>query len=306
MSRYWPLLFLLAAIWGGSYALIKVAVEDVEPAPMMAVRALGGGLMLAVYLGLTLGGRRAAVEIATNWRPSLFLGAFNAALPFWLVAWGEKHVDSSVAGIAQATVPIFTFLLALRFLPHEPIGPARIAGVGLGFLGVVVLAGFDPSGGWLAVAGTLAVVLSSVSYASSGVYGQLRVQTVAGPVLATGSMLAGGLILLPLALFQLPSARPDAEAIASIVALTVLGTALAQLILFRMLRLYGSRRLSLVTYLMPGFAIVYGALLLDEPVSVAALAGLTLILAGVALASGARLLRARARRSDELAQREAI
>jgi drug/metabolite transporter (DMT)-like permease len=306
MSRYWPLLFLLAAIWGGSYALIKVAVEDVEPAPMMAIRALGGGLMLAAYLALTLGGRRAAVEVATNWRPSLFLGAFNAALPFWLVAWGEKHVDSSVAGIAQATVPIFTFLLAVRFLPHEPVGPARIGGVGLGFLGVVVLAGFDPRGGWLAVAGTLAVVLSSVSYASSGVYGQLQVRTVAGPVLATGSMLAGGVILLPLALFQLPSARPDAEAIASIVALTVLGTALAQLILFRMLRLYGSRRLSLVTYLMPGFAIVYGALLLDESVSVAALAGLALILAGVALASGARLLRARAGRSDELAQREAI
>jgi drug/metabolite transporter (DMT)-like permease len=305
VTRYWPTLLLLAAIWGGSYVLIKVAVEDVEPAPMMAIRALVAGLMLAGYIAIAMGGRRAVAEVVTNWRPALVLGALNAALPFWLVAWGEKHVDSSVAGIAQSTVPIFTFLLALQFLPHERVGPGRVAGVALGFLGVVVLAGLDPSGGWIAVAGTLAVVLSSLSYATSGIYGQLRVQTVAGPVLATGSMLVGGLILLPLALFQLPTQMPSIEAIASIAALTVLGTAFAQLILFRMLRLYGSRRLSLVTYLMPGFAVVYGAVLLDEPVSAAALAGLALILAGVALASGTSLLRARATAREERAQREA-
>jgi drug/metabolite transporter (DMT)-like permease len=306
MSRYWPMLLLLAAIWGGSYVLIKVAVEDVEPAPLMAFRALVAGVMLAGYLVVTMGARRAATEVATSWRPVLVLGAFNAAIPFWLVAWGETHVDSTVAGIAQATVPIFTFLLALHFLPHEHVGAARVAGVALGFLGVVVLAGFDPSGGWLAVAGTLAVVVSSLSYASSGVYGQLRVRTVAGPVLATGSMLAGGLMLLPFALFQLPSSRPDVEAVVSMLALTILGTALAQLILFRVLRLYGSRRLSLVTYLIPGFAIVYGALLLDEPVTAAALVGLALILAGVALASGAALLRSRsATETEQLSQREA-
>ena len=283
------MLFLLAAIWGASYALIKVAVEDVEPAPMMAARALFAGILLAAYLVVRLG-RHAFTELAVNWRPALILGALNAAIPFWLVAWGEKYIDSSVAGIAQSSVPLFAFLLALRFLPHERVGPLRVAGIGLGFLGVAVLAGFDPDGSTMALLGTLAVVLSSLSYASAGVYGQLRVQTVAGPVLATGSMLVGGLILLPFALFQLPSATPGADAIVSIVALTLVGTAFAQLVLFRMLRLFGSRRLSLVTYLMPGFAVLYGAALLDEPLSVAALGGLVLILVGVALASGERLL----------------
>jgi len=287
------MLFLLAAIWGASYLFIKVAVEDIEPGPMMAARSLGAALILAAYLAVTMGGRRAVAEVSRNWRPALVLGALNAALPFWLVAWGEKHVDSSVAGIAQSTVPIFTFLLATRFLPHEHVGAARIAGVVLGFFGVAVLAGLHPSGGWWGIAGTLAVVLSSLSYASAGIYGQLRVQSVAGPVLATGSMLAGGLILLPLAIAQFPSHAPDLEAVASLLALTILGTAFAQLILFRILRLYGSRKLSLVTYLMPGFAVVYGAVLLDEAVSAAALAGLALILGGVALASGARLLRPR-------------
>ena len=151
----------------------------------------------------------------------------------------------------------------------------------------------------MAAAGTLAVVLSSLSYASSGVYGQLRVQTVSGPVLATGSMLAGGLLLVPLSLFQLPDHAPDAASIASLAALTLLGTAFAQLILFRVLRLYGSRRLSLVTYLIPGFALFYGAVFLDEPVTVAALGGLVLILAGVALASGERILRTRRAAQEE-------
>jgi drug/metabolite transporter (DMT)-like permease len=306
VTRYWPLLFVLAAIWGASYLFIKVALEDIEPAPMMASRALVAGLVLAAYLSATLGTRRALRELRASWRAALVLGTLNAAIPFWLIAWGEKHIDSSVAGIAQSTVPIFTFLLATRFLPHERVGPARVTGVALGFLGVAVLAGFDPRGGWLAVAGTLAVVLSSLMYASAGVYGQLRVRTVAGPVLATGSMLVGGLILVPLSLFQLPTSPPDAATIASLLALTLLGTAFAQLVLFRMLRLFGSRRLSLVTYLIPGFAVVYGALLLDEPVSAAALGGLVLILAGVTLASGERLMRARSARRDDLpAQEEA-
>ena len=292
------MLVLLAAIWGASYLFMKVAVEDIEPAPMMAIRALVAGLLLFFYLAVTMSSRQAAVELRRNWRPAFVLGALNAAIPFWLVGWGVKHIDSSVAGIAQATVPIFTFLLATRFLPHEHVGKGRIVGVAISFLGVAVLAGLDPGGGWWAVAGTLAVVLSSLTYATAGIFGQLRVRTVPGPVLATGSMLAAGLILVPVSHFQLPSHVPDAEAIGSLLALTVVGTAFAQLLLFRMLRLFGSRRLSLVTFLIPGFAVFYGAVLLDEPVTVAALAGLVLILGGVALASGQQLLQTRAAREE--------
>ena len=100
-------------------------------------------------------------------------------------------------------------------------------------------------------------------------------------------MLAGGLILFPIALFQLPGSVPSLEAIGSVLALSLLGTALAQLILFRMLALHGSARLSLVTYLMPGFALAYGALILDEKITASMLVGLVLILGGISLASGA-------------------
>jgi drug/metabolite transporter (DMT)-like permease len=287
MTRLWPLLLSLAAIWGASYLFIKVAIDDIEPAPMMAMRLLGAAVLLGAYLFWSLGAERAVADLRDAWRPAVVLGAINAAIPFWLVAWGEKHVDSSIAAIAQATVPIFVLLLGLRFLPHEPVGAGRLLGVALGIVGVAVLAGLNPIGGAEAVVGTLAVVLASLSYAGGGVYGQKRVRSVSGPVLAAGSMLAGGLILLPLALVQIPGQMPSLEAWASIAALTVLGTALAQLILYRTLRLFGSAKVSLVTYLMPGFAILYGAVLLDEPITAAVIGGLTLILAGVALGSGA-------------------
>ena len=287
MNRYAPMLLLLAAVWGASYLFIKIAVDEIEPAPMMATRTLLAAAALGVYLGLRIGWGRAFAEIRAAWRHCAVLGVLNAALPFWLIAWGEKHIDSGLAAVVQASVPIFNALLVLRFLPHERLSGSRALGLAIGIVGVGVVTGIHPDGGWIAVAGALAIVVSSLAYAGAGVYGQIAVSGTAGPVLATGSMLAGGLILLPVALFQLPAQAPGWEATASVLALTLLGTALAQLMLFRMLALHGSARLSLVTYLMPGFALVYGALILDEAITGSTLIGGALILGGVALASGA-------------------
>ncbi len=290
--RYWPLILVLASAWGASYLFIKVGVEGgLSPGALMAARALLAAAVLVAYLAFTLGGRTAAQQLLGTWRAALVLGALNAAVPFWLVAWGEKHIDSGVAAIAQATVPICSLLIGFRFLPHERVGATRIAGIGLGLVGVGLVAGVAPGGDAWAVAGTLAIVLASVFYASAGIYGQLRIRGTSGPVLATGSMLAGGVMLLPLAAAEPPTSMPSTGALLSLLALSLLGTALAQLILFRVIELFGARRLSLVTYLMPGFALVYGALVLDESIGAAALGGLALILLGVALGSGALRLR---------------
>ena len=287
MNRgYLPWLLLLSALWGSSYFVIKVAVDDLEPSVMMCVRALVAGLLLLAFLFVTKGVAWSTTELRAAGRATLVFGCFNAALPFWLIAWGEKHIDSTVAGIAQATVPIFAFVIGLRYLPHEHVPPIRWVGVGLGLVGVAVLTGIDLPGGWWAVAGTLAVVLSSVSYAASGTYAQLRVRDTPGPVLAAGGMLVGGLLLLPIALVQLPDEAPSWEAVASVAALTILGTAIAQLVFFHMLPLYGNRRISFVAYVMPAFAIAYGALFLSEPITGPMMIGLGLILMGVALGSG--------------------
>jgi drug/metabolite transporter (DMT)-like permease len=285
-TSYWPLLIVLAAIWGASYLFIKVAVRDLEPTTTMCARSLIAAVLLLPYVAAKLGRATTLSQLRAAWADCAVLGAINAAVPFTLVAWGETHVDSSVAGIAQATVPLFSFLLGLRLLAHEPVARARWLGLAVGIAGVAVLAGLHPRGGWWAVAGTLAVVLSSVSYASGSIYGQRRVGAVPGPVLAAGSMLASGAMLAPFAALQLPGATPGWKATSSLLALAVLGTALAQLILFRLLATAGARRTSLVTYLMPGFALAYGAVLLDEPVTDASLLGLALILVGVALGSG--------------------
>lgn len=294
MTRYWTMLLILAATWGASYLFIKVAVEDIAPGPMMATRLLVAAAILIGYLSWRLGLGKAVQEMRKAWKHCLVLGVINAALPFWLIAWGEQHIDSSLAAVVQASVPIFNALLVIRFLPHERLTRARALGLTVGIVGVAVVTGIHPEGGWWAIAGTLAVVVSSVSYAAGGVYGQRAVSGTAGPVLAAGSMLAGGLILLPLALFQFPGELPGWKAAGSLAALTVLGTALAQLILFRILALHGSSRLSLVTYLMPGFALVYGAVLLDEQLTATTIGGLVLILVGVAIASGAVRLPRRA------------
>jgi drug/metabolite transporter (DMT)-like permease len=286
VKRYWPMLLTLAALWGASYLFIKVAVEDIPPAPMMAVRTLLAAAVLLGYLAWRLGRTRAVADLRSAWRHCAVLGLLNAALPFWLIAWGEQHIDSGLAAVVQASVPIFNALILLRVIPHERVSASRALGLAIGIVGVAVVTGIHPSGGWWAIAGALAIVASSLSYASAGVYGQLAVSGTAGPVLAAGSMLVGGMILLPVALFQLPSSAPDLEATASLLALTLLGTAFAQLVLYRLLALHGSARLSLVTYLMPGFALVYGTLILDEELTLWTLGGLVLILSGVALASG--------------------
>jgi drug/metabolite transporter (DMT)-like permease len=288
VNRYWPLLLLLASVWGASYLFIKVAVEGgLEPAPLMCGRAAIAAAVLFGYLIATMGARRAAAELRGSWRQWAILGVIGNAVPFWLVGWGETHVDSGIAAIAQSTVPLFTILLGLRFLPHEPLSRGRLLGFGLGLVGVAVLAGGDASVGWWTVAGTLAVVLSSFSYGCSSVFGQLSVTRTPGPVLATGAVFAAAVVLLPFAVVQRPEATPDTDALLSLLALAVLGTALAQLVLYRMLNLFGARSMSLVNYLMPGFALIYGAVLLDEAITAARLAGLGLILGGVALGSGA-------------------
>ena len=287
MNRYWPLLFLLASVWGASYLFIKVAVDGgFEPASLMCARATIGAAILLGYLMRALGRERALAGLRRSWRQWSVLGLVGTAVPFWLVAWGETHVDSGIAAVAQSTVPLFTVLLGLRFLPHEPLSRGRLLGLVLGLVGVAVLAGGHPSGGWWPVVGTLAVVLSSVAYAGGGVIGQRSMSDTPGPVLATGAMISAAVSLLPLALVEAPGSHPDGEAVLSLLALAVLGTAFAQLVMYRLIHLVGARKMSLVTYLMPGFALVYGAVLLDEPVTGAVLAGLGLILAGVALGSG--------------------
>jgi len=284
---------LLAAFWGASYMFIKVAGRAFEPATMMMLRlAIAFSLLLVVLLAQrgwhsTFGDMR-----ALGWE-GFALGIANGAIPFTLIAWGERHIDSGVAAIANASMPIFVVLLAIRFKPSETVRGLRLVGFLVGLVGVGVLAGVHPQGGWWGVAGTLAVVVASISYAVGSLWGQRLIHRTSGLVLSASSMLGGLLVLLPFGLAQLPSAVPGWKATGSVIALAVIGTALAQILLYRVLRSDGAARVSLVTYLLPVTALFYGVVLLGEPLTWEELAGMALILGGVALGSGAVRLQRR-------------
>ena len=296
---YVPLLAIVAAIWGASYLFIKVAVDEVEPTAMMFFRLVLASAVLIPVLALHVGASRAVADVrATGWR-AFAVGFLNAALPFVLIAWGEKYVDSGVAAIANATVPIFVVLLALRFNPSERVRGVRLAGILVGLAGVGVLAGLHPEGGWWAVAGTLAIVVASLSYAGANHFVQHNYSSTAPLVIATVSCVTAALILFPFALVQWPEELPSWEAIGSIAALGIFGTAVALLFFYRLLHRYGAARASLVTYLLPPVALVYGVLILGEEVTLNAALGLVLILAGVALGSGAEGFWRRRRRAAE-------
>jgi drug/metabolite transporter (DMT)-like permease len=278
---------LLAAFWGASYMFIKVANRDFEPATMMLLRLVIASSLLLVVLAAQRGARASLEDLRRIGWQGFALGVINGAIPFTLIAWGETHIDSGVAAIANASMPIFVVLLALRWQPSERVRGLRLLGFLVGLVGVGVLAGLHPRGGWWGAAGTLAVVVASVSYAVGALWGQRLIAGTSGLTLATASMVGGVVVLLPLGLLQLPSHVPGWKESGSVVALAVVGTALAQIILYRVLRSDGAARVSLVTYLLPVTALFYGVTLLGEPLTVEELLGMILILGGVALGSGA-------------------
>ena len=288
MSRtYVPYIAALALLWGASYMFIKVAVREYEPAAMIMFRlVIASVLLVAVFVGQR-GWGGAVADIKALGLQGFAVGVVNGAIPFTLIAWGEKHIDSGVAAIANATVPIFVVLLALRWQKSEAVRGGRLGGILLGLVGVGVLAGVHPSGGWWGAAGTLAVVVASLSYAVGGLWGQRLVTDENGFALATAAMLGATVVLIPFGLAQLPAHVPGWKETGSVVALAVLGTAIAQILLFRVLRSDGATRMSLVTYLLPVTALFYGVALLGEPLTVEELVGMVLILGGVALGSGA-------------------
>jgi drug/metabolite transporter (DMT)-like permease len=300
MARgYVSLLAIVAAVWGSSYLFIKVAVEEVEPTAMMFLRLVLASAVLVPVLAWHVGGRAAVSDMRSLGWKAWAIGFLNAAFPFTLIAWGEKYVDSGVAAIANASVPIFVVILAFWFNPSERVRGVRLAGILIGLAGVAVLTGLHPEGSWYAIAGTLAIVVASLSYAAANHFVQHNFSQTMPVLVTTASAVMGAVILLPFAAFQMPDEMPSWKAIGSIVVLGVLGTAFALLLYYRLLNRYGAARSSLVTYLLPPVALFYGVVILDEKITLNAALGLVLILAGVALGSGAAFRRRRRGREAE-------
>jgi drug/metabolite transporter (DMT)-like permease len=208
----------------------------------------------------------------------------NTAIPFWLLSWGETRIDSGLASIIQASVPIFVAIISFGFFREVRVTGARLAGTGIGFLGVVLLVSAQPSG---KVLGALAVVGMALCYAVGGLLTARHLGAVRPLVIALASTGVSALVLAPAGIAQAPHHAPGWKTIGAVVALGVPGTAFAYLLFFGLIVGAGASYASLVTYLIPPIALAYGAVFLGERFGATAFGGLALILGGVALGTGA-------------------
>ena len=279
------LLLLLSAIWGSSFLFIKLGVDELEPAVVVLGRTVVGTLVLLPLLY----GRGGLGMLRGHARTIVALGALNNALPFWLLGFANTRIDSGLSAVIQAAAPVFTVVLASWIDRSQRVHGVRLLGVGVGFLGVVLLVGLQEGS---ELVGALAVIGTAACYAVSVLIAGRTVRALPPLQVSIGQLVAGAVIIAPFALAQLPEEAPSAGAIAAVIALGALGSGIAYLLYFAIIARAGASRAILVTYLVPAFALVYGAVFLDEKVTVAALVGLALILGGTALATGA----ARARR----------
>lgn len=286
----------LAVIWGSSYLFIKVGVDDgLSPSFISFARLALGALVLvpiAAHSGALRGLRGHGWTVA-------FLGTVQTAGPFLLIAIGERWISSSLAGILVASSPIFIAVLALWLDSDERSSGVQLLGIGTGIAGVSLLLGIDVGTGGLELLGAFLVLLASLAYAVGALALKRRLGDVQPVAMAAGAVSAGAAYLLVPALLTFPTALPSAGATASLVGLGVGGTGVAFLIYFTLIAQVGPARASVVAYLAPGFAVLYGVTLRDEVVTAWTLVGLALVLGGSWLAS--RRARTRRRVSRVLA-----
>jgi len=296
--RAWTLLVILGAIWGASYLFIKIGLRDLSPGMVAWLRI---ALAAVVLIGLAWA-RGALAGFAGKLPMLVCLGAVQVAGPFLLIAVGELEISSSLAGILITSAPLFTALLAIWVDQEERSRGGRLVGVLLGVAGVAVLLGVDLGGSGDQLLGGLAVVLAGFGYAVGGFIVKRNLATVPPLGIAAWVMVASTVLLIPAAAIGFPDSPPGLGPVVAVVALGVVGTGIAFAIFYDLIATVGPARAFVVTYLAPGFAVVYGATLLDETITVATIAGLALILVGSWLAAEGRLLRRRGRVGGPVAE----
>ena len=281
--RAWIELGIVAALWGASYMFIKIGLRDLSPEVVVFLRTALAALIL-VPLAL----HRDALRGLRDRVPQIVLiAAVQAAGPFLLIAIGEQSISSSLAGILVSCAPIFTAILALWVDHDERLGKAGILGIGIGILGVGLIVGLDTEGS--ALLGALAVILASFGYAIGGFWIKRSMKGVQAIGLVTAIMTVSAALTLPLAVISAPASMPDAGPLLAMAALGFGGTGIAFVIFYGLIAQVGPSRASVVAYVAPGFTVAYGALLLDERITAATIAGLVLIVGGSWMAAEGRL-----------------
>ena len=294
-SRAWGELLLLALIWGGSFLAIRTALDEIGPLTSVFFRVSLAALALWVWIwarGLALP-RGAAL-----WRAGLVMGLLNNVLPFSLMAWGQLHIPTGLTSILNAMTAVWGALIAALVFADERLTPRKIAGVSLGFAGVILAIGPDVLDG-ISVAdlGQIAVVAGTLSYALASVWGRRHLSGVSPEVAAALMLTGASAVMAPLMLATegVPQLAMAPRTIVSVLYYALIATAFAYLLYYRILKMAGASNLMLVTLLIPPVAITLGAWVRDERLEPTAFLGFALLALGLLVLDGraARWLRAR-------------
>jgi drug/metabolite transporter (DMT)-like permease len=280
-AREYMLLLVLAILWGASYTFIRVGVATIPPVTLIVARTLiGGGLLWAMLKARGL----AMPRDMPSWRWFMFQALLNSVVPFTLIAWAELTVEAGLTTILCSTSPIFTFLITFAVTRHEPVTLTKLFGVVSGIGGICLIVGVDAlSGIGHALVANLALIAASVCFAGAAIFGS-GFGTLDPMVPATGSMLCGGIVLLPISLMaeQPWTIAPSANSVAALLALSVFSTAFAFALYFRLVRTLGSVGVTAQSYLRVPVGVAIGAAFLGESLTVRGVVGLLCVVAGVA------------------------
>jgi len=276
-------LLLLAGLWGGSFAFIRVAVPELGALWLAFARV---ALAFAALFVLALG-RRAVPSFLAHWRSYAVIGIVNSALPFALFSFAEEYIGASTAAVLNATSPFFGAVVAALWLKDALTLP-KLAGMGLGLAGVVVLVGWqaEPLTGTTLVA-SLACLAAAFCYGVASVYAKRNMRDVPSAAMALYSQLTAAIVLAPALTFVPLPSSPTPLVVGNVVALALGSTALAYLLYFRLIATIGPARALTVTFLIPLFGVLWGYLFLGEPLALNTLAGCALILGGTWIAARA-------------------
>lgn len=272
-------LVLLAAIWGGSFLFVRMAVGAIGPLWLTELRVGLAAIAMLIYARASGFG----LDLAHNWRPYLVLGVLNTALPWGLYAWSGKHIGASYMAILNAAAPWFAAICGAIWL-DERMSWRKSAGLALGMAGVALLVGFGP----IAVStevllAVFACICATACYALAGVYVKKRAAGIAPRALTVGSLIAASVVVMPFLPAPPPAAAFSWQVSVAVLGISLLCSAAAYLIYFRLIASIGPTRTFTVTFLIPVFGTLWGALFLGEPVGLSTLAGGAVIIAATAL-----------------------
>lgn len=275
-------LFALAALWGASFLFMRIAAPEFGPVVLAALRVAGAALLLVPLLGA----RGEMPALVRHWRPIAIVGLMNSALPFLCFAYAALSISAGVSAIFNSATPLFTAVIAWAWL-GDRLTPARIAGLAIGFAGVVWIvwdkAGFQPGGSTWAVA---ACIVATLCYGVAPNLTKRHLTGVPPLAVAAGSQLAAAVLLAVPAAFAWPAVMPAPGAWLTAAALAFFCTGVAYILYFRLIAHAGPANAVSVTYLVPIFAVAWGGLFLDETLSWPIAFGCAVVFLGTALATG--------------------